>query len=374
MDEDLLEIFEQLSGQISPEEFEARIAEKVSLMGGLCDRRTAGMLVAREMGAGELPIKIGRIWPESGIVTFAGRVISISDIREFKRSDGSAGRVVNLAIGDETGTIKAALWDEATDLVKSGDIKVDQCLRIRGLAKEGYAGTEISVGRSGSIEEVDADIKPRVKPYQISEIKRDMAEIHLVARILDPGEAREFLRRDGSKGLVRTVILGDRTGKIRLALWNDHAQMSLSEGESLEIINASSRERYGQVEIQTGGYTAVRKSNQAVDYEDKVTSISELEPGMMCTISGFVTGMGDIREFEREDGTPGRVANIFISDETGRVKAVLWGDHVRLIEGLDLGFKAKLVDCQVKSGWNEELEISCGWQSRITFAPPEKES
>jgi len=370
MDQELEEIFRQLEDQISEDEFEGRIEEKVTLMAGLCDRRTAAMLVARELGASEILIKIGKIKPETGTVIFTGKVLSLSEVREFARSDGSTGRVANMALGDETGTIRVALWDETTDLIKSGDIKVDQCLKIRGLAKEGYTGTEVSLSKSGGLEEVDLDIKPRVEPFKISEIQRDMGEVNLVAVVLDPGEAREFVRKDGSKGLVRTVLLGDETGKTRLSLWNDQAKMALAVGEVLEIINGSSRERYGQVEIQTGGYTVVRKSNKKVSHFERTTPISELKPGMLCSVSGFVTGLGEIREFQRGDGTPGKVANIYISDSTGRVKVALWGDHVRLIDGLDLGYRAEIIDCQIKSGWNEELEISCGWRTRITFAPP----
>ncbi len=370
MDPELEEIFQQLGGQISEDEFESRIEEKVSLMAGLCDRRTAAMLVARDLGASEVLIKIGSIKPETGTVVFTGKVLSISPIREFARSDGSTGRVANLALGDETGTIRVALWDEVTDLIKSGDIKPDQCLKIRGLAKEGYTGTEVSLGRSGSLEEVDVDIKPRVSPFKISEIGRDMGEVNFVAMALDPGEAKEFLRKDGSKGFVRTVILGDETGKIRLNLWNDQAKMAIARGDVIEVINGSSRERYGQVEIQTGGYTVIRKSNQKISYKESITPISELKPGMLCSVSGFVTGLGEVREFQRGDGTTGLVANIYISDSTGRVKVALWGDHVRSIDGLDLGYRADLVDAQVKSGWNEELEISCGWRTKITFAPP----
>jgi replication factor A1 len=371
MDEELKEIFGQLSDQISEEEFESRISEKVTLMGGLCDRRTAAMLVARELGASEVLTKIGRIRPEIGNVAFTGRVVSISEVKEFKRSDGSLGRVVNVSLGDETGTVKVTLWDEYTDLVKGGDIRLDQCLKVKGMAKEGYSGTEVSIGKAGSLEEVDLDIRPRIDPFKISEIKRDMGEVNLVARVIDPGLAREFVRRDGAMGLVRTVILGDETGKVRLTLWDEQARMDISQGESLEIINGSTRERYGQVEIQTGSFSAVRKSSVEVPYFEKVTPISELMPDTISTVSGYVTGLGEVREFQRSDGTPGRVANIYISDATGRVKAVLWGEHVDLLEGLDLGFKADLVDCQVKSGWNDELELSCGWRTKITFAPPE---
>lgn len=372
MDPELKEIFEQVSSQISLDEFDRRVEEKISLMAGLCDRRTAAMLVARELGASEVVTKISRIKPEMGMVVFTGKVLSISDIREFSRSDGSTGRVANLTLGDETGTIRVALWDDYTDVVKSGDLKTGICLKMKGMAKEGYKGTEVSLGRGGSIEEVDIDIKPRVEPYKISEIKRDMGDVNIIAMIIDPGEIREFTRSDGSIGFVRSLLLGDETGKIRLTLWNDHAKTAFANGEIIEIINGSSRERYGQVEIQTGNYTVLRKSDRKISYSEKVTSIEDLAPGMICSISGYVTGLGEIREFQREDGKAGKVVNIYISDATGRVRVALWGDHVDLIKGLDLGYKADLIDCQVKNGWNEGLEISCGWRTRITFAPPEK--
>jgi replication factor A1 len=83
-----------------------------------------------------------------------------------------------------------------------------------------------------------------------------------------------------------------------------------------------------------------------------------------------VTGLGEVREFQRDDGKAGRVANIYISDETGRIKVALWAEHVDLLRTLDLGYKAVLIDALAKSGWNEELELSCGWRTRITFAPP----
>jgi len=374
MDAELEEIYSQLADRIPAEDFLCRVEEKVALMAGLCDRRTAAMLVARELGASEVQTKIGSIRPEMGNVTFTGRVMSVSPVREFQRSDGSVGRVANLILADETGSVRLALWDETAELVRSGDLRVDQCLKIRGLAKEGYAGTEVSLGRGGNIEEVDQEITPRAEPYHISEIKRDMSNVNLRAVVVDPGEAREFMRKDGSKGLVRTVLLGDESGKIRLTLWNEQARMDLAAGETLEVVNGSSRERYDSVEVQCGSQTVVRKSSQAVSYSEKMDRISDLKPGMLCSVEGFVTGLGEAREFQRADGKPGHVANIYVSDSTGRIKVALWGDHTQLLIGLDLGYKARIMDAMAKSGWNDELELSCGWRTRITFAPPGQSS
>ncbi|MHC1631718.1 MAG: OB-fold nucleic acid binding domain-containing protein [Methanotrichaceae archaeon] len=368
MDEKIKEIFDRLSDQLSAEEFEQRVEDKMALMGGLCDKRTAAMLVAREFG--EIELKINQIKPDTGKVIFVGKVISISEVHEFDRTDGSLGRVTNLSLGDETGSIRVVLWDEATKPVSDGKIKVGQVLKVMGITRDGYFGTEVNADQCG-VEEADADIQTRIEPFKISEIKPDMGDINLVTKVVDPGEAREFLRKDGSMGLVRSVILGDETGKIRLTLWNEKAEMKLVGGESLEVINALSRERYGQVEIQAGSYSVIRKSDAQVNYVEKITPISELKAESISSISGFVTGFGEVREFERDNGTVGKVANIYISDHNDRVRVTLWNDHVKLIEDLDIGTRIELIDGQVKTGWNNELEVSCGWGTKITFAPPE---
>ncbi|HPS92417.1 MAG TPA: OB-fold nucleic acid binding domain-containing protein [Methanothrix sp.] len=370
MDDQVEEIYRQVADQITPEDFQARVEEKVALMAGLCDSRTAAMLVARDLGASEVLTKIGSIRPETGNVIFTGKVIAVSAIREFPRSDGSVGRVANLTMADETGSVRVSLWDETAELVRSGDLKVDQCLKIRGLAKEGYTGTEVNLGRNGSIEEVEADISPRTALYKIAEIKSDMSDINFQGAVVDPGEIRQFIRKDGGSGQVRSVLLGDETGKIRLTLWDAQAAMPLEKGETLEVVGGSCRERYGSLEVQTGSFCTVKKSSEKVQFREMMTPIAELKPGMVASVSGFVTGLGEVREFQRDDGKVGRVANIYISDSTGRIRVALWGEHVDLLAGLDIGYRAEIIDAMTKSGYNEEMELSCGWRTRITFAPP----
>ncbi|NLH22289.1 MAG: replication protein A, partial [Methanothrix sp.] len=50
MDEQILEVYRQVADQISEQEFQDKVEEKVALMAGLCDGRTAAMLVARDLG------------------------------------------------------------------------------------------------------------------------------------------------------------------------------------------------------------------------------------------------------------------------------------------------------------------------------------
>ncbi|MFU8767479.1 MAG: OB-fold nucleic acid binding domain-containing protein [Candidatus Methanoperedens sp.] len=367
--EEIEEVYRRLEGKISADEFRQKVEEKVTAMNGLCDSKTAALLVSSEMGVNEsITTKIKDITPDKGNVIFIAKVLSISDIREFSRDDGSSGRVVNLTLGDDTGSIKAALWDEACDLVKIGDIKVGQSLEIKGYVKEGQRGAEVSIGSGGNIGHIDEEVAVDIKPTKISDIKPEMHGLNLICKVIDMGSIRTFQRKDGNTGRVRNVTVGDETGKIRVTLWDSMADdPGFGEGDSVEILNAYSRENTftNQTELQTGSGGSITRSDREVEYSETITQIADIGINSAYSVTGFVSGLDDIREFERQDGTKNKVANIYISDDTGRIKVALWGEHADIVNELDIGSEISIVDAFAKSGLNEEVELSAGARTGI---------
>ncbi|HEY9205820.1 MAG TPA: OB-fold nucleic acid binding domain-containing protein [Candidatus Methanoperedens sp.] len=365
--EEIEEVFKRLEGKIAPEKFKSLVEEKVAMMNGLCDSKTAALLVASEMGINET-IKIKDMAPDRGNVVFIARVLAVGDIREFSRDNDTTGRVVNLTLADDTGSIKAALWDEAADLVKIGDIKAGQTIKVKGYIKEGQRGLEVNVGRGGSIEHEDKEMAVSLKPLKISDIKPGINGLNLVARIIDMGTIRTFSRKDGTAGKVRNITIGDDTGKIRLTLWDGKAEATdFKAGDTVEIMNAYSRENTfsNQTELQLGSGGSMVKSNTAVNYSETITPIADIEVNSAYSVRGHVSGLDEIREFERPDGTKSRVSNIYISDETGRIRIALWGEHANLVNELDIGSEISIVDAYAKSGRNEEVELSAGARTSI---------
>ena len=82
-------------------------------------------------------------------------------------------------------------------------------------------------------------------------------------------------------------------------------------------------------------------------------------------IQGKVLEIGELREFEREDGTASVVSNLQLKDETGSIKLTLWGDQAYIIEDLDIDSEIQVIDAFAKYGLNEEIELSVGNRSRI---------
>ena len=373
MDE-ITKLYERLADRITFDDFKTKIDEKVATMGGLCDLETAALLVIQELGGDEPITKIKDIAPDSGSVCFACKVVSISDIHEFSRSDGSTGRVANLKVGDETGTIRVSLWDELVDVADK--IEVGEHLQISGYAKEGYAGTtEVSVGRTGHIDVIEPmqEIAVHLKPHSIADLSPGMIDVSVVGQVLHISDIRTFTRKDGSNstGSVGNITIGDETGKIRVTLWDDKTEVmgKLNIGDCIEITGGYTRENYydSRTEIQIGDQGNIKKSDETVNYVENVTPISDIGIDETVTIVGYVTGLDEVREITRSDGKISRVTNIYVSDETGdnRIRVALWGEHADI--HLDVGDKIQIIDCYAKSGWNNEIELSAGWKSSISL-------
>ena len=108
---------------ISREEFERRVEAKMQDCGDLIDDVTAAMLVVGELGRQH--VKISGLSGPSTLFSFFGKVISVAAPKEFDRQDGGKGFVAHLILADETGQVRAVLWDEkaaAAAEIETGDV------------------------------------------------------------------------------------------------------------------------------------------------------------------------------------------------------------------------------------------------------------
>ena len=370
------EIYSKLSKSISKEEFTEKVNEKVEQMGGLCDEKTAAMLVAHDLGlneTGKSSQQITDIKSDSGNVNFIAKVVSVFPIREFTRSDGTVGRVGNLLVADETGSIRVTLWDDKADLINQCFIEIGQNLQLGGYVKEGYSGVEVNIGSNGVLSQTDEEVQVKHASMKISDIKDGMGSINVVGKLLDISDIRNFNKKDGSKGRVGNITIGDDTGKIRITMWDDKTDKmaELRLGDAVEVINGYARENNfnQQVEIQIGNHGLLKKTETSVKYQENFTAISDIVPGESYSIQGSVSGLGEIREFNRDDGTVNMVSNIYVSDDTGRIRVAMWADHALLVDELDIDTPIQIIDAYAKSGFNEDVELSAGNRTRIIINP-----
>lgn len=366
---DIETIYKKLSHVISKEDFLKRTQEKVENMGGLCDEEMAAVLVANELGfsdVGRDSIKIENITPESGPVNFIARIISVFDVKEFTRNDGTIGRVGNLIVGDETGKVKLTLWDNMADLIKTGKIKVGQTIQVSGFAKQGYSGVEVNIGNNGVLTESEEEVDVVLSSQKIKDIKDGMGDINVTGKVLEVSEVRTFQRKDGNSGRVGNLLIGDETGTLRVTLWDEKTDFlnQIEYGDTVELVNAYARENAftQKVELQIGNRSVIRKSEKKVEYEEEFTPIEDIKADMNnINISGRVLDISEVRTFEKKDGSVGRVGNILLGDSTGKIRLTIWDEKTDFLEEIDFDDTVEVLNAYSRENtFSQQVELNLG--------------
>jgi replication factor A1 len=184
---------------ISREEFERRVDEKITECGDLVDETTAAMLVVQDCGRHHIKIRGFSSGPS--LLCFFGKVVTKSPPREFARQDGDPGLVANLILGDETGQIRAVLWDE-------------KAAALEEIEEPGSrAGEEIVVlplRKASCPIECATEVERHLAPPEKKEC--DL----LVLALESP---RTFSRKDGTPGELVEGVAADEEGCARLVCW-----------------------------------------------------------------------------------------------------------------------------------------------------------
>ncbi len=93
--------------------------------------------------------KVGELTPQSRAVNVTAKVVSKSEIREIPMGrDGSAHKVCDALVGDETGSIYLTLWDDNIEKVD-----VEHTVRIENGYVTLFKGNmRLNIGKYGKLE------------------------------------------------------------------------------------------------------------------------------------------------------------------------------------------------------------------------------
>lgn len=180
-------------------------------------------------------------------VDIRGRILSINDINEFQRDDGTVGIVRSVMFADESGKVQLSFWNErAREEFVVGDAYQIENARSR----LGMMSVDLNIG-SGSrviklteeqasalfIPELSTLEKTIYNPKKIDDLDEDEEDTIIIGRIIEMNDVREFDRDTGDVGHVRNIEIADDTGTIRVALWDKDALKERQIGDGIKLQN-----------------------------------------------------------------------------------------------------------------------------------------
>jgi len=202
----------------------------------------------------------------------------------------------------------------------------------------------------------------------IADIEPGMDEVKFVAKIVSIGEKRTF-ERDGDQpdGQVVNVEVADETGRIRLSLWDEMAEGAIETLEEGEVLRIAGRPKEGYNGVEVSADKA--EIEPGVDIDVSLTdsyTVEDLSMGLsdVNLVGELLDVDDDYRTFDRDDGTEGRVANVAIGDDTGRIRVTLWDEATDLLEELAAGEVVEVVDGYVRER-EGDLELHVGSRGTI---------
>lgn len=272
---------------LSEEEINSKIKQKMDQLSGLISKEGAAHIIANELGiklfeeiSGKLQIK--NILAGMRNVETIGKIQQIYEINEFQRQDGSTGKVANLIIADETGSIRIVLWGSQTDALKN--IKERDIVKIiSGYTRENNNRIEIHLNEKSKLEiNPEGETIKETKQYvstrkKINELEENDNDIELLGTIVQVFEPRFFevcpecnkrirLRDEGffceehnivkpNYSYVLNLVLDDGTETIRTVFFRKQAEnlLELNREKILEYKDAP--EKFEEIKNNLVGNT-----------------------------------------------------------------------------------------------------------------------
>jgi ssDNA-binding replication factor A large subunit len=198
--------------ELDEDELEEKVEEKMEEFEGLVSEEGAVHLVAKEHGVDiseseAEDLEIANIVPEMRNLHVKGKILNISDLNTFSRDDDEEdGKVQNITLGDESGTIRVTLWDEQTEIaenVEEGDvIEMSGCYTVEN--DQGDAelrlGDDAQVKMADEIEALEDVEVQEASEVAISEVSGEGNSFKVNGMIVNVYTSNPFYRVDPETG------------------------------------------------------------------------------------------------------------------------------------------------------------------------------
>jgi replication factor A1 len=180
---------------------------------------------------------------------------------KLQKSQSGNGPTWALCAG-ESGLIIGKFWDEhARDVLSLGEGSIVSIQNSWVTERNGLV--YLNVGSKSSVKKESADLVSETSVAAINVLKPSPVLWTVAGTVVERGDVRDIQTREGRRTRVSNIMLEDGTGKLRVSLWDVHAQKteSLRIGDVVRLVGIKVRENMnGEIEASTVFLTQLEKA------------------------------------------------------------------------------------------------------------------
>lgn len=223
--------------------------------------------------------------------------------------------------------------------------------------------------------ELDVGVLQVNKPdVLIKDLVPGLRDVTIVGRAITVYPEKNFVRSDKKKGTVSSLLIGDKSGTIRVVLWGNKASFGrvrsrqlakFSHGYVRESLDGKPELHIGtRGDVQSSPPEAIESEYPSIDeFMDKIQELT-LKQGK-ANVLGIIQNIYPTSEFKRRDETLGKVRRLRLRDDTDQIKVVFWNDKVDELEEAKKGDRLKVMSAKVRDGFNGQIELHVENESKI---------
>ena len=238
-------------------------------------------------------------------------------------------------------------------------------------------------------EEIEHEIDYNEFLINVAEIKENMTNLVLLGKIVDIFPLKEFVRKDGTPGIIGSFLLADITGIIKIVLWNAQSKIMksgfFSKGKIIQIING-----YSKIGINEKIEVHISKKSKIIlepeDIPKKVSSelkainienldLSEYQyqnknkrilkikdllkmDGFLNSVAGFISDY-ELNEFTKDNGEKSFLLKFELTDKTGLIQVNVWDmKAIEILKTIEKRMAVKLLNVFIKENkYSNQKEI-----------------
>lgn len=203
----------------------------------------------------------------------------------------------------------------------------------------------------------------------IGNLVSGLNDVTITGRVIAVYPVQTFSRSDLTEGKVARLLIANKTGTLKVVLWNHKADLAetgkITFGQVIKVSHGYVREGLdGKPELHVGDRGEIQISPPDI-VEDEYPSITSFVEKIgaitgkhrRINVLGVAQRVYPISEFKRADGTSGKVRRLQLKDETGKITVVFWNQRVDELGDVNTGDCLRIMNARVKEQTNGLVEL-----------------
>ncbi len=255
----IVETIASSSGK-SNDEVKQLIDQKKEKFSGLLTDSGAAFMIAKELGVSlnsepTEAIKIDSLKDGMNNIDVIARLKQAYAPKSFDKN-GRKGKLQSLILLDDTGEIRATLWNKDVDKFSEMGIQKGTALKLSNCAVTSYNNAlQLNLNYNSSFVKDEAAELPEIEKniVSITDLDSNMNDVNVKIEIKRVFPAKEFETERG-KGKVLNFMIGEGVNEIRGTAWNEMCDEveKYSEGDQVLIEGAYTKEGRDGIELHLG--------------------------------------------------------------------------------------------------------------------------